>query len=295
MTFNRPLHLQNCWHSVKSCLPDAQILVVDDNSDDKDQIFFLSKIEHDKNTRILRQHEDMSKRHGNLYDNMQWALHEANTQHLLYLQDDAQLVRRVDAADFSSFQAFFAEDGNRAFINPFFFKWRKRWQWRHKLSVTPNLRFYQSAKSTPVFHYADICVAHVARLRAVDWHFQQTEKENIVQASSLFGGMGMMVDPIEFYCPQVPSFRNRSLSHSAAARLSHQRIPEVFQYELLTAAQTKALRERPAQTLPIAEDTLQTIPPTARRPFVFQDYKASNRLHFIHHIERLVRKFGILK
>lgn len=295
MTFNRPWYLQNCWNSVRTCLPDAQILVVDDKSDDPKQIDVLLMMEHDKKTRILRQPEDIQKYHGNLYDNMQWALNVVDTEYLMYLQDDTQIVRPVDATDLRSFQDFFAQSSNLAFIHPFFFKWRKRQQWRHKLRAEPDLRVYRSAGSRSAFHYSDICVTHVARLRAVGWIFKLSEKENIAQAASLFGGMGMMVDPIGFFCPQVPSFRDRSLSHSAAARLSRQRIPEVFRYEFLTATQTNALRARPARTLPIAEDTLKTIPPTSRRPFVFQDYKATFHLHFLHHIERLIRKLGVLR
>lgn len=293
MTFNRPWYLQNCWESVRACLPGAQILVMDDRSDDPGQIATLDRLAQDPDTRILRQPQNVVKYHGNLYGNMQWALTEAETPYLMFLQDDTQLVRRMDATDLRDIGAFFAASDSHAFVSPFFFKWRKRRQWTQKLRPMADARIYQSAATPPLFHYSDICIAHVTRLRAAAWVFQSTESANIAQAAALFGGMGLMVDPVGFFCPQVPTFRNRSLSHSAAARLSRQRAPQHFRFEMLTAPQTRALRARPAATLPVAEDTLRTSPPDARRPFVFQDYKASAWLRLVHHAERLLRKAGI--
>jgi glycosyltransferase involved in cell wall biosynthesis len=293
MTYNRPWHLKNCWRSVRMCMPNASILVMDDASDDPQQGTVLAELERDKATRVLRRVTATSNMHGNLYENMQRALAETQSNYLMYLQDDTQLVRPVDATDLAMLENFFAASECHAFVSPFFMKHRKRLTWARKLRPHKDSRLYVSASTLPVFHYFDNCIAHVARLRARDWFFGETEHKNIAQAAKMFTGMGLMVDPIGFFCPQVPTFRNRARKHSVVSRHADACTATPFRYTILTDKQIQALRNRPPEQLPIAEDWLHTEPKSAQRPFVYQDYKASLWLRLVYYSKRMLGKLPL--
>ncbi|MBN2759723.1 MAG: glycosyltransferase family 2 protein [Rhodobacteraceae bacterium] len=285
MTYNRPAHLQNCLASVRRHLPGAPVLVMDDASDDPAQISLLDEARTLADVRVIVA-SGKAGFHGGLYGNMQHALAECQTQFLLYLQDDTQLVRSPNATDLDHVaQALAPKDA--AFVYPFFIKSaKKRAGWAVTSGNLPGFAQFRSRAGTlrPWNYYADICICDCETLRAADWRFQPSEAANGKQAEALFQPMEWLIAPWGFYCPEVPIFRWRARSRSLAQRILPPRVREAAFFHDMDADAVTRLRNRPPHALPFAEDYLTTTR-KVRRPFVYQDVKSTRLSHLVWTLE----------
>lgn len=290
-SYNRGAYLAHCVASVQRNMPTATVVIYDDASDDLETLAVL----RDLPVPVHSVTQGDKGKHGGLYRNMQKALDQATTRYLLFLQDDMQIVRPVDAADIATIDRMFATDPGRAFCCPLFMKGRRLT--RHQRLQMPDdaLRCYRlSANATNAeraarLAYYDVSVADVARLRAAKWVFQSSESANVAYARTLFSDMPMLGDPFAFFCPEVPIFRNRarSLSSRIAARISGADVKSITD---MTAGQVMAFRARPLHDWPEAERYLTPRDPRVRKPFVYKDIKARWWLNLIYRAERLLRK-----
>jgi glycosyltransferase involved in cell wall biosynthesis len=285
MTYNRPAHLRNCLASVRRHLPGAPVLMMDDASDDPAQLALLQEARQTDGVRVIVASGDAGF-HGGLYGNMQRALAECDTRFLLYLQEDTQLVRSPDATDMDHVEQALAP-GDAAFVYPFFIKAiKKKAGWTASPSDVPGSLQIRTRDNAlrPWNFYADICIADVQTLRAAGWRFQPNEGANGQQAQSLFRPMQWLHAPWGFYCPEVPIFRWRARSRSLAQRILPARVRENAFFHDMDTDSVLRLRNRPANTLPFAEDYLTTTR-KVRRPFVYQDVKSTRLSHLVWTLE----------
>jgi Glycosyltransferases involved in cell wall biogenesis len=293
MTYNRPAHLRNCLESIARHLPGVPVLVVDDRSDDPAQAEVLREAAA-QGGEVLTGNagEDW---HGGLYANMQKALDWCLTPMLLFLQDDTQMIRSPDAGEVAAV-LHRLEVGGGGFVSPFFVKAMKRRQWRGRFDPAPDGRFllprFTPRKGRHHITYSDINIAHVPALRAAGWRFDASEGANSDQAARLFeGGMALMSDPWAFYCPEVPVFRHRSRSHTLAGRIAARRSGDtVKRFRSMPDDKVAALRARPSDDLPVAEDWLETDDPRVRRPFVYADLRRDPWVWALHKAELALRR-----
>lgn len=291
MTFNRPAHLANCVESVRRHLPDAQILIMDDASDDPGQRALLSRACSMEGVRVIGS-TGVDGLHGGLYGNMQRALEECPTRFLLYLQDDTQLVRSPCVEDLQHVADALAPKDS-AFVYPFFIKAQKcKAGWYVQPGHAHGLQSVRSRGGAlkPWNFYTDICVADTHTLRQAGWRFQPDEKSNGRQAQRLFQPMWWLFAPWGFYCPEVPIFRHRDRAWGLARALlpKAKRAPAFFN-EMDDAAIT-GLKTRAPDTLAFAEDHLSATR-KVRRPFVYQDVKATRLAHMAWAVEsKLLRR-----
>jgi Glycosyl transferase family 2 len=290
-SYNRGAYLAHCVASAQRNMPWAKVVVYDDASDDPETLAVLNALP----VPVHNVAKGDAGKHGGLYANMQKALDQATTRYLMFLQEDMQIVRPVDAADLVTIDRIFDADPARAFTCPLFMKGRRLA--RHRRLQVPDaaLRCYRladdvgaDARATRLAYY-DVSLADVARLRAAAWVFQPSEIANITQARALFSDMPMLGDPFAFFCPEVPIFRNRaqSLSSRLAARISGADVKSITD---LTPVQVTALRARPLSDWPKAERYLTPRDPRVRKPFVYKDVKARWWLNLIYLAERVFRK-----
>ena len=299
MSFNRGKYLRLCALSCLKNLPDIQIIIYDDNSDDLQTIDILEELQN-LGCRIVRVTEtELTARHGGLYDNMQRALDECQTPWLVYLQDDVQVVRTLDKNTADVIRTQF-QDPDIAFIRSQFFKESDMWRFRKHLSVAPErgvLEPIDTYKNCDIDHsYCDVMIADVAKLRAVNWQFEGLERANQHRAKQHFKYMPYLWNPFVFYCPEVPSYRDRKL-YLASRIVQHKRNNEIVSYLPIEGETAKAFLERNNDRWPIAEDFLVPTLNDVRQPFVFQDYAKTWWLHALYKIEsRLWRIFtGIFR
>lgn len=291
-SFNRGGLLQNCVESCLSCFEGARIIVYDDDSDDLNTLEILQEFNAEKVDVRSTNYQKKRARHGALYRNMQRALSDCTTPYLVFLQDDMQIVRRVEHATLETIASAF-DDPDIAFIRTQFFKQMDVLRFTphfHEKSMEGLILPIGTYGECDIDHsYCDVMVADVEKLRNVDWSFQRLERGNQHLAKAHFKYMPYLRKPFVFYCPEVPSYRDRKL-YLASRIVQNQRQGQVIRYHTMTDKDTSRLENLHDGILPVAEDFLLPTVHDVKRPFVFQDYARSNWLQILYKIEsRLYR------
>lgn len=285
-SYNRGKYVKNCLESIASCCPDAVVTIYDDDSTDTETVSYLKGV----SCKVVNSHSEGRHRHGGLYGNMQIALKDAKSKYILFLQDDTQLVRRVDKIDLELIDTFFRENREAAFINPVFLKGHRRRSIDKQLM--PQLKFrgyYQEIseviKPRPVsMFYCDVVLVHVDRLKLADWCFLESETNNAHQASKRFSKMLQLADPFVMHVPQVPVFRGKK--STVGSRLAEKVVGcDVKAFQIMADLDVEKMRERSLNLAPYAEDYLNTINSKVRKPYSYNAINARWYTRFIHKLE----------
>ena len=297
-SFNRGGYLENCAQSCLANMPRARIEIFDDASDDPGTLVVLDNLAAQGCTIHNVQPSDAS-RHGGLYSNMQLALERCETPYILFLQDDTQVVRPLDAATADVIRRTFAHP-DIAFVRPQFFKQMDMYRFEphfahaHINGLIEPKDAYQKCDHDHA--YCDVVLADVTLLRTKNWQFIPLERSNQDQAKRLFKFMPYLVHPFVFYCPEVPSYRDRRL-YSASRIVQRGRVGKIVRLNDWEDAATERLFALGDGQFPIAEDYLSANLPDVKFPFVFQDYARNSWLHALYKVEsRLYRIWdGLLR
>jgi glycosyltransferase involved in cell wall biosynthesis len=268
MTYNRPDYLRNCIESLARHAPSVTLHIFDDKSSDPDQIAYLAELASRDNIKVFSGSGDKSQ-HGGLYNNMQLALESCDTEILLFLQDDTQIVRRITSADIHTIKRVF-ENTKTGFIYPFFWKWRMALRGRFALSINKGLDVYRPKSSwlhKPDYQYADVCIANVSRLREVGWKFASSEEKNGLQAAKIFGGMVYLSKPIGYYCPEVTNIYRHRDTTSGNAQCD---VKTITTFHDLSQSDIKKISARDLRVFPTADAFLKTSPVQIKQPYVFK-------------------------
>ena len=290
-SYNRGRFLENCVNSIRTLAPSCRVVVVDDHSSDAETCAFLDTLRG--TSEVLRPPPAAAGRHGGLYNNMQLALEHAAAEPVIFIQDDMQVVRPLGESDLAEICGFFNQFPRCAFLHPCFLKGARRKREHRITKQSGKTRFYfrdypEKANYRGIY-FTDVCVAHVPRLRAAGWQFQQGEIANAAQAQQLFEKMGFMADPFMMYLPDVPVFRGKKQTRSArwAERITGT-APKAF--APLNPEESTSLKSRSPQVLPFAEDFLHCPGHKVRKPFAYSSTHAVPWLHLTHKIELLLHR-----
>lgn len=272
-SYNRGAYLKNCVDSVERNMPRIDWTVYDDGSDEPDTVAYLQSLgEH-----VLHMKSTDADRHGGYYYNMQAALDATQADYLLMLQDDLQVVRPFAQEDLSRIHQVFDQSPSTVFISPLFLKGSKRAYFQQRYQPDAGLRCYRwfaypNETGKVPQKYADIAVLHVARLRQSGWRFAASEEANGALADQLFGDMVQVADPWVFYVPEEPAYRGRVLTFGAklAVRMSGN---QVKSFQDLSPQALLAFAQRDLGVYPFAEDFVDTVDPTVRKPYKFNAYR----------------------
>ena len=274
-SFNRGAYLKNLVDSVERNMPGVTYTVYDDGSDEPETVAYLQSL----GSRVRPMKQASDDRHGGYYRNMQAALDDTDADYLLMLQDDLQVVRTFTDEDLSRVQAIFEQNPDVAFVSPLFMKGSKRAYFQERYQPDPRLRCYRFAPDPNELgkvpqKYADIALLHVGRLRQSDWRFSASEPENGALADRLFGDMVQVAEPWIFYVPEEPAYRGRVLTFGArlATQMSGNRVKSFIDMDHGALA---SFAQRPLQIYPFAEDFLNTLDPSVRKPYKFNAYRTS--------------------
>lgn len=264
-SYNRGPWLAVCLASVQAHIPWAQVIVVDDGSDDPETSARLGALP--PGVALRRAGQGTAARHGGLYANMQDTLALCETPYLLSLQDDTQITRPFTETELATCAAALEKTG-AAFISPLFAQGRGGARGARSTPV-PGTRFFTQMNSRPLrpvpLAYRDISLADVARLRAVAWRYQARETASAAAARAAFGPMLMAAEPFVAFLPEVPAFRGRKLT--LGARLAEARLGRAVKpFRPMSAEALARLAAHP--TAPAeAQHFLQPEDPAVRAPF----------------------------
>jgi len=287
-SYNRGKYLKNCIESVVENLPSVKITIFDDHSDDQETIEYLSSL----GDSVVVGNDDSDSRHGNLYRNMQLALEQSSKRFLLLLQDDTQVVRRVDEQDMHAIGTIFS-DPDIAFLRPQFMKLGDGERNVSLLAASSEVRAYipklEFEEGTFGHSYCDVVLCDVPKLKKVAWKFLEGERANQIQAHGIFKYMPFMADSFIFYCPEVPCYRNKKLF--LASRIVQNKLQgKLSRFMALSEEENANFIKRDINIWPIAETFLETNNKDVVKPFVYQDYNKSLLLQNIYRLERGVYK-----
>jgi len=289
-SYNRGAYLKNCVESLQRNMPGVHFTVYDDGSDEPDTVAYLQSL--GGHVRHMKSGGD--ERHGGYYNNMQAALDATQADYLLMLQDDLQVVRPFAQEELSRIHEVFEQSPTTVFISPLFMKGSKRAYFQQRYQADPALRCYrwsadpQETGKVPQ-KYADIALLHVARLRQSGWQFAGSEEANGALADRLFGDMVQVAEPWVFYVPEEPAYRGRVLTFGAklAFKMAGN---QVKSFRDMSAPASTAFAQRDLGVYPFAEDFVDTVDPTVRKPYKFNAYRTRWLPLVLNKLELLVRR-----
>ncbi len=293
-SYNRGAYLRNCIESIQKHCSGVPFTVYDDGSDEPGLVEYLDTL----GPAVRKMNTATEDRHGGFYFNMQVALNETTADVLLLLQDDVQIVRRLDESEISQWADYWQRNENVAFLSPVFLKGSRRQDFLDFYQPDNNQRLYHwndivGKKNTdgPVPKaYMDICLLNVKRLRQVRWNFENSELLNGEKALKHFPfGMPQLADPFVFYVPEEPVYRGRVKTKGTvmAERLSGN---SVKRFQSMTLQEVEAMKLRSLSIYPFAEDFINTEDPGVQRPYRFNVYRSHWIARLVNKIEKICRR-----
>lgn len=269
-SFNRGRFLSNCIRSIEQCVDSPKILIFDDNSNDADTLKLLDSL-REKYQVIQPESSDMpAYKCGGLYQNMQTSLAYIPAAQLAYfVQDDTQLVRKINQQDIDCIHLFFDKHQDAAFLHHAFWREKNR---EHNQKVTvfdkhSDTYFRESSHRSSGTYFSAIAIVHADRLKSNGWVFKPTEKENDRQAREHFSRMGLMKNPFLMWLPSVPCYRGKVKTFALAQAEKIQKCG-FYPFTILSDKQNQAFIERSAEVLPIAEDFLTVANAELTKPWI---------------------------
>lgn len=284
-SYNRGTFLDHCVTSIEKCAPSSPIVIFDDTSNDPHTQEILDGLSQ-RHT-VISSGKLSGHKHGGLYHNMQSALEKmADDELFCFLQDDMQIVRPISEDDINYIHNFFQSYPDSGFLQPTFLKGatRSRDAELIRYDSEGQVYFREQNKNSAGFYYSDICISTASRLRECDWSFETGEPANEVKAKHLFSNrMGLMRDPFIMWLPYAPAYRGK-LKTLALKLAEKTRNCGFYPFEIMSNAASEKLKTRSSETLPVAEDYLETINPDLKKPWIYYPLQGSR---FFKHLNRL--------
>lgn len=290
-SFNRGKFLRNCVESIRYCIPNAEIVIFDDNSNDPETREYLDQVAG--SFQIVERGEIGNNKHGGLYCNMKAALDILRGRPLIcFLQDDTQVVRPVHPSELEEIEGLFDRNPTLGFVHPCFVRGVDLGK-RALVPLAgpaPGFFYRQGRGQSAGVHYSDLIIFKPERLIEVKWCFQQSESLNDKQAKVLFGMMAYMWIPFAMWLPEVPAYRGKK--KTLGLRLA-ERMKRVgfYPFKLLAEGEVNRLRNQQAPKLPVAEDFLECIPYSPPGPWTYDPLSGVKFLRKMNNLELVIRRW----
>lgn len=170
-SFNMGQTLANCIASMERFCPQLDAILIDDASTDPDTLEIIDA----HRSRFAHVHTNKSdktgKKHGNLYENIQYAVDFAinnGYEYLFLIQDDMQFVRHYDSDVRAQYAELFSDQSTLQ-VDPRFLRRGTG------IEIVPEKRAY---RNSPTMSYADVGLLHLNRLHQTGWRFVDGERLN---------------------------------------------------------------------------------------------------------------------
>lgn len=285
-SFNRGQFLKNCIDSIEYCSPDSSIIIYDDQSDDPATLEALNFLaaKHP----VISSNQIPDHKHGGLYSNMQAALNSVkNDQIVCFIQDDLQLVRRLDESDHFFIAECFEKNPNLGFLSPAFIRGisvQKSDIDKFYYNTEMNLFFWRETERSAGVYYSDIFISTSGRLRSHGWYFRNSEPANQEQAKSEFLQMGYMCCPFLMWLPYGPAYRSKKKTFALSVAEKN-RGCGFYPFRYMTDDEVSYLRSCSGYKLPIAEEFLTSTQEGLEKPWIYNPLQGSRLLKHLSRAE----------
>ncbi|MDX1589074.1 MAG: glycosyltransferase [Oleiphilaceae bacterium] len=290
-SFNRGQFLRNCVASCRECLPEADIVIFDDNSDDPETLDYLDAVKD--RCQVIKPSEIGTIKHGGLYHNMNGALDRFSDRPLVcFLQDDTQLVRPVSSTELEEIQGLFDRNQSLGFVHPCFIRGidlRKR-PVTPLTGPAPDFFYREDTGQSAGIHYSDLVLFQPARLKEAGWRFHQSEPANDKQAREHFAQMAYMWRPFAMWLPEVPAYRGKK--KTLGLRLAERkRQVGFYPFRLLTESEISRMQRQAPPRLPVAEECLKCLPGSPPGPWTYNPLTGQRWLKHLNNLEVVLRRW----
>lgn len=289
-SYNRGKFLENCVTSIEKCVPDADIVIFDDDSNDEDAREVLARLS--QRMSVVQPGNQSSHKLGGLYGNMQSAIEYASDRDLVcFIQDDMQVVRPVKSEEIKDLSRLFDNNPEVAFLHPCFLKGLNRARDEATLAFDPNLQTFRrrATDQSAGQYFSAILVTRPSRLLGISWHFRVSEPANDLQAREHFQTIGHMFAPFAMWLPEVPAYRGKR--KTLALKIAEKwRGCGFYPYEILSDSEVEHLQTRSTDVLPFAEDFLRCVNPDLEKPWGYYPMQGSRFLKKLNSLELAIRK-----
>lgn len=290
-SYNRGIFLKNCVESVKRCVPQAGIIIFDDNSTDAETRNYLSELE--SHCRVVRTEKEGFIKHGGLYHNMNSALKLCAKKRLVcFLQDDTQIVRPVSDEELAEMDDLFVKNGGLGFLHPCFIRGivlRKQ----PVIPLTgpaPDFFYRKDTGQSAGIHYSDLIIFKPDRLLAAGWQFRQSEPDNNKHAKELFGMMAYIWLPFAMWLPEVPAYRGKQ--KTIGLRLAeHKKQVGFYPFRIWSSEAVAKARREAGKKVPIAEDWLECVPFSPPKPWTYNPLTGLRFYKQLNNVEVILRRW----
>jgi glycosyltransferase involved in cell wall biosynthesis len=285
-SYNRGRYLRNCLQALRRHAPDYPVTVMDDGSDDPEVHAALQEVSDWVD--VVHCRGDPTAYLGGLYGNMQRALGiaaEKGQKLALFIQDDMQVVRDLEARDEAHWQRYFEAFPAAIELATNFLKPNRR---ANSLDLEIDREvpvYFRDPQLSRRAHFAAVGLFNVERLAEQGWEFAASEGENERQARGLGQRLGLTPYPFMMWLPNAASskFRRRGLLHRFA---EWYRGAGFYPYTGLPQETVSWLWQRDVAELPIAKEILSPEGLDREALWLFED--ATKSLKPIH--RRLKKK-----
>jgi len=290
-SFNRGKFLENCVESIEACVPGAEVVVFDDDSNDDYTCEVLSSLSQ-RGVSVVQPGNQSRHKLGGLYGNMQSALEYGRYHDLVcFIQDDMQVVRSVKSEEIADVNELFANRREIAFLHPCFLKGQNRKRDEAAMVYDSSLGVFRrrSTDQSAGQYFSDILLMRPSRLLEKGWQFRSSEPANDLQARENFETIAYMFTPFAMWLPDVPAYRGKI--KTVALKLAEKRRKcGFFPYEMLDENQIDHLQSRPKDVLPFAEDFLTCVKQDLGKPWRYYPMQDSRLLKKLNSLELALRK-----
>jgi len=272
-SYNRGQFLQNCVRSAQKYIPNAQITVIDDNSDDPETIKILESLS-DK-VWVKRPVNSNNKRWGGFYNNINWVIQElAESRWVLLIEDDMQFIRPFLKEDYKKINTFFDRNPKSAYLAIEFLKEKLRDKDKETLNVDKEQEMYffkeKAEDYRGTIHICSSGVLNIQLMRQVGYEFVGERPEIRSRAKRLFTQKGFYPYPIMMYLPSAPSVKNRKTT--LVRKLVEKFYTTGFYpYKELSNFEQQKFMDRDISILPYTSDFIKTIDQSIKPPYTYAD------------------------
>ncbi len=244
--YERPYLLRNAVESFFAFGPDADLLIVDDGSEDKELRKYLDDVRKQPRTSVIIRKKDAGGSHGGLYVNMTLATEYAMQKdytHIFYLQDDVQFMWK-DASFLERVQNVFEQKNDASMVSCLFQKGIIGRQMRKRLIPHTDINAWHLMP----YGMADIGIMPVSLLRERRWTFGESETENNTQWYEWGYRLYTLSMPTLAFVPWPP------VDAGGKRYGKTRRTKEHYMLKPLTQRQIDTLRSMTPEQIPFHED-----------------------------------------
>lgn len=260
-SYNRGSFLRNCLDSLQECAPEYQVTVIDDGSKDNETIEVLNDWKDQHEIIVVNNAAAGDQKTGGLHNNMNYAFNHARKnriKYILFMQDDVQLVRRIQNTDLQRAINFFRSNQNSFELSTTFLKEKYQTWDKSRMtidtSVQAYMREYVRKKSgmPGCVGFSDVGLFEVDRFFKLFGDLESSEVANEMKARERGISLGFDVFPFMHWLPYP-------ISHRGKKRTLYHRLVEIIAgagfhpIQYMSKEEENKFLNRPQDVLPVAE------------------------------------------